>query len=1169
MPIKSSFLILLTFQAFDVCAENSRPIILGLGTNEADKHNVEFMKYDRWVPLLRKNGIRTAMLESSAFYRRDWPAERLYQELKKFEVVHLRTTNEGVTRVTAAYERRAKQASAVLARYVREGGGLFIQCQPVRYTNDEDEKYWNLFLKRFGLQILHEGVFDKTRPFEGRTLGKFTFWFTGNVSSHSVTEGVRHLYLPLHSAGRYPGLVALDYSAEWQVVVRGHKEAKSYRSGKGGEPNIVNLDADGTYKVEPPVVAVRQFGEGRIVSYPISGLFTGINYGKKLWSHTVETSGDPVSGRASDSMRLQMNAYLWLAEAARKKGGFGTYEFKPYRAVQFPPTVHYDGHRFPEAAKTGNGVRGVVGLHSDHSDGESTVADYVKAAKDAGLSFIVFAAPMEHLTAEKLDKLKQDCAKGSDASFYACPGIEFTDGSGIRWTMWGEKVVFPEATFKNGKHTYTQWDGKRIRHFGKFAHDTGFSPCAVLDYKQLRAKGAHPENLWWFFYYTPLVYERDKLIADNFNEYLYGLRDLRWSAVASFTRIRSSKDVALAAKTSFTGYRNLAAAKRCFNTRTAATFVAWHGGQYLSGGPVIAYWGGNNTQMESNWRITRGAQRIRLNFVVRSDIGVKDIKVLDADRGIFRRFAGNGAKEIAREFEMVHDKNHYLVLEVTDTAGKKAISQYAFVYSYKQSLFRCGDNLNILGGTGLVWHPDRHEMLPMQKQFINGGDEALSGYDTGSQSLGVKTPIVRPWSMIRIKGQSDWYPSPYKIKKLMARYLDVPLASYNIQIARMAMKNFSEIYETTERPQPAIGSVLLDQGEIEFFERTHTMVAPMHRQDMYVSWNYRRGREGRKNYRGGLIWHEGEIRFKKDVTLQGRVPIPLVTMRCPFDLEHGWGDTAIITDADAGTRVFLLRDEDKKLRTGGRLKPGGYAAQMPTAVGYNGFLAPHDMNFSYEFVHKGWPGSIWIGFGRDGQKVKAGTVMKYRYAIGTFADSQGGNDLLEHTVKAMNMGGGSDGYAVQMKAGELADGTFFFTATAKDNEAFFKLGPQKLLIDLPIKVQGLEDNGCAAIYSTKRKWFRFVPILNGAAHFQEPIDTANEMWVGNIFVTENKDLKLTAVIDGQAPGKPPFVEVHNPTSQLVKTNLWSPANTPIFGGQKREIEVPPGASIRLTGLTKK
>ena len=44
------------------------------------------------------------------------------------------------------------------------------------------------------------------------------------------------------------------------------------------------------------------------------------------------------------------------------------------------------------------------------------------------------------------------------------------------------------------------------------------------------------------------------------------------------------------------------------------------------------------------------------------------------------------------------------------------------------------------------------------------------------------------------------------------------------------------------------------------------------------------------------------------------------------------------------------------------------------------------------------------------------------------------------------------------------------------------LGPQELTIDLPIRVRGLENNGCAAVYSTKRPWFRFIPVDRRARH---------------------------------------------------------------------------------------
>jgi len=410
-------------------AQDAKPVILGLAAVDADKHNVEFQTYDRMIPVYRQNGIQAALLESSYFYRRDCTEDQLLEKLKRFHVVHLATTEEGVTRFDEKHQRRAPVVGRALARYVEQGGGLFLQPRPVRYPGDEDELYWNAVLAPLGAKILHEGVFDKTRAFEGQTLGKATFWRTSNIQAHPVTRDVSCLALPLHGYGHFPGLVAMEYAPEWQILVRGENKAQSYRSNAD---NVIDLDAAGTYAQAPPVLAVRSLGKGRIVCYPISPLFAGSNHRNPLWADIVETNGDRAGGQPSQSMKMQMNAYRWLAEPSAGLSGFGTYAAEPYQPVQFPAAVEWDKHRFgqPAAADAGStGVRGIFGVHSSYSDGSGSVADYAVASKAAGLSFIVFADPLEKLTPEKLDRLKADCAEASqDGSFYACPGIEFTDG---------------------------------------------------------------------------------------------------------------------------------------------------------------------------------------------------------------------------------------------------------------------------------------------------------------------------------------------------------------------------------------------------------------------------------------------------------------------------------------------------------------------------------------------------------------------------------------------------------------------------------------------------------------------------------------------------------------------------------------------------------------------
>ena len=1143
-----------TLLAWAIRCPAGEKIVLGLLTNEADKHNVEFQQYDRMLPLYKQHEIQPVLIEKQAFYRQRWPADRILALLKTCHVVHLVTTEEGaeLTPDTAGI---AATAGEALERYVREGGGLFLQPQCVRYPGQKDEQYWNEFFKPFGVRILHEGVFDKTRSYEGQTIGKALFWYTDNLRPHPVTEEVRWLYLPLHGFNAFPGVPALQYSPEWETIVSGQAQAKSYRSGAD---QVINLDVEGTYPSVPPVAAVRRLGKGRIFCYAISPLFTGMNYGNPLWSHIVETKGDRDANRPS-SMRMQLNAYRWLAEAARDNPVLGTYRPDAYRPVQFPPESkgtwrpHFSDWDYLYGAP-GEGVRGIVGAHSSYAGGKGSVADYVRAAKAAGLAMVVFTDPLENHTPESFQRLKSDCDEASKAAdFYACPGVEFTDSAGNRWAMLGDRVIYPPATFtSNLGRPYDLWDGKRIQFFGAYSIRCNMPATALLDYRQLRAAGSHPENLWWFWNHFPLVYDRDQLIADNYAEYLAAQRDLRITAPMSLTRIKDPADVALAAKTCFTGFCNLEQARKAFASGPGGGGVR----QYVSQGPVIAQWRAINTQMEDNWQHTRGGQSVRLRFVVRSDAGIADVKVHDADQGLLRRFAGHGDKELTREFTLTHDKQHWVSLEVSDLTGRRAFSRYMLLFVYKQGLYRCGDNLNILGPLGMIWHPDRLEMLPLVKDFRNGEDYSLQGWDRGSPMCPM--PRAEPLIEVRTREYGVW-PDRSKLGAVPQKLMDVGLASHNIQIVTMQMDRLTRLGNRGGFSN-AEGAVPQDVGDLEVFHRTHTMIAPMDRIDWFVTWNYRRYKEGSKDYRGALVWHEGEIRFRKDVTLQGQVPIPLARMACPTDLDKHWGNTFIVTDAAEGTRVAMLQSPEKRAQTKGRIRPGGYAAQMPSLVGYHAFFTLPGSDFAYQ---SDMPGYLQVGLGRDGQTVKAGTVMPYRFVVGALADAEGGTGLLEHTVQAMNLHGGQAGYPVAMTIGQLDDATFFFTATAQDHEALFTLGPQNLIIDLPIRVRGLEDNGCAAVYSTQHPWFRFIPVVKGTAWFQEPIDEANELWVGNVLACDHKGVKITAILDGLTEKMKPFAEIHNPTDKDITTRVFSPRHAPKLGGLSTEVTIPAGQSIRL------
>jgi hypothetical protein len=244
---------------------------------------------------------------------------------------------------------------------------------------------------------------------------------------------------------------------------------------------------------------------------------------------------------------------------------------------------------------------------------------------------------------------------------------------------------------------------------------------------------------------------------------------------------------------------------------------------------------------------------------------------------------------------------------------------------------------------------------------------------------------------------------------------------------------------------------------------------------------------------------------------------------------------------------------------------------MPTDVGYYAFLASSEGDFAYD--SQDWDksvakfGRILIGLGRDGQKVKAGDVLPYRFLIATLNDRRVSSELLEDLRRAHNLDGDRGGYPITVKHGKLLDAQFFLTLEADGGEAVVDLGPRAMACDLPLRVRGLDDNGCAAVHSSRNGYHRFVGVADGTAWFQEPTEQQAALWIGNVFRADDKRLKLTLVHHGQAPGKPPFLEVHNPTDEAIRTTITSPPRTPLFGGFRRNVEVAPGSSIRLADLT--
>ena len=256
-------------------------------------------------------------------------------------------------------------------------------------------------LAPLGAKILHEGVFDKTRTFEGQTLGKATFWHTRNIQ---------------RASGHQRTCRASVCRCTATTISRACPPCSMARSGKSWSgarrrPRVIGptpttcstSSAAGTYAEAPPVLAVRQLGQGadRLLSalpavhghqppQPALGRHRGMQ------RRPGRRAAEPQHEDADERLPL-------AGRAGRRLAGFRNLCPGAYQPVQFPAKVELGPSPLATAVAP-TGIRGIFGAHSAYSDGSGTVADYVQAAKAAGLSFLVFADPLEKLTEGNLGK---------------------------------------------------------------------------------------------------------------------------------------------------------------------------------------------------------------------------------------------------------------------------------------------------------------------------------------------------------------------------------------------------------------------------------------------------------------------------------------------------------------------------------------------------------------------------------------------------------------------------------------------------------------------------------------------------------------------------------------------------------------------------------------------
>jgi hypothetical protein len=1118
---------------------------------EAERKQPEFLKYDPYRKELLKHGI------DATLYQLPLDAKRLRQ----YHVVIYGGWNEDSTIRTLDAETRKRAAAerAVLEEYVREGGGLIILPSVRRYPGQAIEEYYSLVLQGFGARVLLEGVWDPAHNFQAdETLAfpSMPYFLGANIKEHPVTAGVKRIWLPQSKyQNGNPGVAAVVYDGNWTTLVSADASAKSYKVTPG---MLLDVAQPGSYKAAPPLVAARSFGKGRIVCYPLPSIYISLNWDHPSWPHTVEFRGNVAAKEPSDSHRLVVNALRWVAEPSQQLAGFGPREKPAPAPIHFPDRVSLPKSAL-DAYRPKEPFEGIVGAHSAFSDGRGTLQEYVQAGARAGLNFIIFTEALEHLTKEKWQELVKECQEQNrKGGIFLVPGYEYSDVNGCRWAIWGHQVPYPNAAM---------WAqaGKRIFADGNLALASNNAARMLLTYDTLPGD---PANMWWYYQVPIWNYDGGRLQADNLNQYLLAEQNLFAVSTGCFTRIRSPQEVAAAARNcTLNVERNryaspLPAVDTSLSQWNSWTYVSQGGKE----GPKIE-WIACDRAGSDIYR-TRGTQRWRGAFVARSATGLKEIRIHDGTLGIVRRYLCHGAKEFRRTLELALDRQHYLVMEAVDSQNRRAVYSGQRLFFYERGFYRCSDNNNLLGSTPTGAHPDRHE-FPRFPIMEDWDLLSLNGFDTGVGVLNQPSANLTAWAIRTKAGQQGVHSLPAAKEDTGMRQVQTPLrfpfASYEISIVQAQ----SDRYVRRLAQSPATGPFLPQDKELEFATINRRVYLLRSRMDYPLKWNYRRPHEAAEPYQGDVFVHEGAITFKSDVTLDGELPIELERVEYRGGTAYGQADTILVADAQKGALERRFGPNDR-LAFSGDLAKGGYiAGQFTTGGSVVVVPAMEGMRYQINTVSTGLKSLRWtysVGLGRAGQSFKKDQTLPYLYlAVSLSGRTPKDDRLIKGLGQAFGLAGAPGEHSIRAEVGREKGSDVFITGEVKDHEIRWRLNRWPLLLNRPLRIQGVRPNGCAAVYivdgTAEERKFRFVGVFEGAALFQHNTDKEATVWAGNPFYTDDEQLKLTLVLDGLSAGEKPFIEIHNPTDRKVNTVLRSPPHTPLYGGRSGRVQVPAGDSI--------
>ncbi len=1051
--------------------------------------------------------------------------------LRKFQVVVYSGAPGKNTRPTNSGEEQ-QTFVRMLKAYGREGGGII--WTPLAYDSGAHDWTKN-FGQEFGATAVEEDLYDdSSRLIDIRPTANaayFRYYYTDNLTRDPLTAGVRGLLLPVIGDWSWPGTVPMKFDPTWKVLLRAAETTRTVGNTEpsgSGQPKF-SPEKPGSCGPAPALVAVRDRQDGyagRMAVWPFYLTHTFLNTGSRIMGDVMMLNG--FNGKPSDGWKLFANLVEYVAEPARQ-AGFGGFRTTRKPVVSNVTPMNWAAERFDPALWSTNAhhrraYRGLIGAQTELSGGKGSVAEWVKAAKAAGLDFLFFLEDVARLDQDKLDQLVADCKKYTDETFLCSPGFRARDTLDTP-LFFSEVYKMPEAR--------NLTPDKRIKSYGEVINQHSWQN--IMGLYNLSSMKIDPQYHFLVCAASPWSYRGTQLVDDGLEAY--------WKLEGSGHNYVPCTVVELDDPARLPEVLKTVPTTVVYGSKIQDVVDEFRrrlrhpAGSYLTTGPSIDFWGVINASANV---FRPGAANMRLKLAVSDPQGLESIELVDlTDHSLYRRFKPNGAKQ----FEIVIDdtigRQRVIAPYIVGKSGR-ALAQPMMTFHDGNRLWLMSDRLMGMIHSH-IWNRERTRLLQaggnlhgitwIKKDHNNaGGAPSTYRADTENVVYGIDggrffpaACDISPWIETADGVREPGTPA-YRFRNRLASF-DQAVMDYDgsLQFSGPIRK--------------------LDP---EFHWQSYNPVLPMTNATIMVrAWAVRPRLEGI----GNVNVHQAQVTFLRDTRLRR---VRLFGLR-----RNDRGTDCTYSLSDEAGKFSETMPLSSKWRRLGSLPVGGYlypAGEPGGAVGVIN-LGPgaiqYDANVFYTQVF----------FDGKDRLFRAGETLTFTWMVFFLNYPQPPAAAVEKLIADYGLSGGKPGYPLEVKQGKLLSTQFEAVFAPENGGVTLNVGQYDLVNNLPLRLTGIPANSVVGRYDLDTKQLLILAPFEGG--LRSAVNTnlkATRLYLGELLHFDNPAIITGMVQDAADHLK---LELHNPTDEPQRVTMTGRPGFPPLAGENRTFTLPPCSSEKV------